>query len=120
VFGVGISPASDDPDPLPAVERTDARSRNNPRRCGVAEVAQRSEHTVEAQPHVAPNIFEANPVRTVGAERGKEVSNPRPEVPGVILSALLPGRAEGLAGVAGGEDICPQLAGSRTTIDGAS
>jgi len=86
------------------VEGTHARSRNNGRPAGVAETFQVIEHTVEPKSDVASNVLKQQPIGAVRIEAGKQASNPRPEVPGVIRSRPASGVGKRLAGVSGREN----------------
>jgi hypothetical protein len=99
--GVG-QPVSDPPEPLADVRRTDARSAEIDRPCGVARSFQISEYKVEPLKAVlACNLLANDNIRLA---LGDELEEERPEVSVVGEAALLPRRRERLAGTGTGPD----------------
>jgi len=100
------------PNPVAPVRGTDGASRNNRRPPGVAETFQVSQHVVEAHRDVPSNVLKTDVARS---EFINKPSNFRPEVAVILLAQSLPGMREGLAGVAGGEEVEAYL-GRRTAV----
>ncbi len=87
---------------VPPMRRPDGTSRNNNRRCGVAESFQVIEYGVETEFNVSSNVLAYDPSRP---EFSYESMHLRPEVTRVAFAALLSGDAEGLAGVAPADEV---------------
>ena len=97
-----------DEDAQPLVRRTDLCRREQARRRRVAHAPKLSQHGLEAEGDVAGDVFEKDPF---GGALPDDAGNLGPEVPGVVGTTTLSGRAEGLAGISGEDDVEGALEG---------
>ena len=79
------------------MRRADLCRREQARRRRVAQSPKLSQDGLEAEGDVPGDVFEEDPFGAAFADDAGDVG---PEVPGIVGTAALPGRAEGLAGVA--------------------
>ena len=91
-----------DEDPQPLVRRADFCRREQARRRRVAQSPKLSQDGLEAKGDVTGDVFEEDPLRAAGADDAGDVG---PEMAGIVGPAALTGRAEGLAGVSGEDDV---------------
>jgi hypothetical protein len=91
-----------DEDALPLVRRTNFCRAEQTRRRRVAHAPKLSQHGFKAQAEVTGYIFEEDPC---GMAFGDDPGDLGPEVPGIVGTATFSGRAEGLAGVSGEDDV---------------
>lgn len=90
-----------DEDPHPLVRRTDFCRREQTRRRRVAQAPKLSQHGFKPERDVTGDVFEKNPF---GAALADDAGDVGPEVAGVIRTAALSRRAEGLAGISREDD----------------
>ena len=86
-----------DEDAQPLVRRADLCRREQARRRRVAQSPKLSQDGLEAEGDVTGDVFEEDPFRAAFSDDSRDVG---PEVPGIVGTAALSGRAEGLARVA--------------------
>ena len=86
-----------DEDAEPLVRRADFCRREQARRRRVAHCPKLSQDGFEAEGDVTGYVFEEDPFGAAFADDPGDVG---PEVAGIVGAAALPGRAEGLAGIA--------------------
>ncbi len=91
-----------DEDAQPLVRRADFCRREQTRRRRVAQSPKLSQDGLEAKGDMPGDVFEKDPF---GATLPDDAGNIGPEVPRVIGAAALTGRAEGLAGISGEDDV---------------
>ena len=91
-----------DEDPQPLVRRADLCRREQARRRRVAQSPKLSEDGLEAKGDVPGDVFEEDPFGAAFPDGAGDVG---PEVAGVVGTAALSGRAEGLAGISGEDGI---------------
>ena len=91
-----------DEDAQPLVRRADFCRRELARRRRVAHAPKLSQDGFEAEGDVTGYVFEEDPW---GAAFPDDASNLGPEVPGIVCTGTLSGRAEGLAGISGEDDV---------------
>ena len=72
------------------------------RRRRVAQSPKLSQDGLEAKGDVTGDVFEEDPFRAALADDPRDVG---PEVAGIVGTAALSGRAEGLAGISGEDDV---------------
>ena len=87
-----------DEDPQPLVRRTDFCRAEQTRRRRVAQTPKLSQDCLEPEGDVPGDVFEKDPF---GAELKDDAGDIGPEVAGVVGTAALSSRAEGLAGISG-------------------
>ena len=97
LIGVG-----QDEDPQPLVRRADLCRREQARRRRVAQSPKLSQDGLESEGDVTGDVFEEDPFGAAFADDPGDVG---PEVAGIVGTAAFPGRAEGLAGISGKDDI---------------
>jgi hypothetical protein len=95
--GVG---QNEDPDPL--MRRADLSRREQARRRRVAQIPKLSQDGLQPEGDVTGDVFEEDPF---GAAFPNDPGDVGPEVPGIIVTAALSGRAEGLAGISSEDGI---------------
>jgi hypothetical protein len=98
-----------DEDAQPLVRRTDFCRAEQARRRRVPHAPKLSQDGFKAEGDVAGNVFEEHPF---GAAFPDDTGDLGPEVAGIIGTAALSGRAEGLAGISGEDGI-------KSTAEGA-
>jgi hypothetical protein len=98
-----------DEDAEPLVRRTDFCRREQTRRRRVTHAPKLSQDGFKAEGDVTCDVFEKDPFGVAFADDPRDVG---PEVPGIISASALSGRAEGLAGVSGEDDIESAAEGS--------
>ena len=86
-----------DEDAQPLVRRADLCRREHARRRRVAQSPKLSQDGLEAEGDVTGDVFEEDPFRAAFVDDAGDIG---PEVAGIIGASALPGRAEGLAGIA--------------------
>ena len=91
-----------DEDAQPLVRRADFCRREQACRRRVAHVPKLSQHGFKAEGDVTGNVFEEDPLWVAFPDDTGDLG---PEVPGVVCTATLSGRAEGLTGVTGEDDV---------------
>jgi hypothetical protein len=91
-----------DEDAEPLVRRADFCRREQTRRRRVTHSPKLSQDDIEAEGDVTGDVFEEHPFRLTLRDDAGDVW---PEVPGVICTAAFSGRAEGLAGISGEDDV---------------
>lgn len=91
-----------DEDAQPLVRRADFCRREQTRRRCVAHAPKLSQDGLEAEGDVPGDVFEKDPF---GAAFLDDPGDVGPEVAGIIGTAALSGRAEGLAGISGKDDV---------------
>nr|WP_255509580.1 hypothetical protein [Oceaniovalibus sp. ACAM 378] len=91
-----------DEEPHPLVRRADFCRTEQACRRRVVHVPKLSQHGLKAKADVAGDIFEEDPF---GAAFGDDTGDVWPEVAGIIGPTAFSGRAEGLAGVSGEDDV---------------
>jgi hypothetical protein len=84
------------------MRRADLCRREQARRRRVAQSPKLSQHGLEAEGDVSGDVFEEDPV---GATFPDDPGDVGPDVPRVVGTAALSGRAEGLAGISGEDGI---------------
>jgi hypothetical protein len=84
------------------MRRADLCRREQARRRRVAQSPKLSQDGLEAEGDVTGDVFEEDPFRAAFADDARDVG---PEVPGVVGAAAFSGRAEGLAGISGEDDV---------------
>ena len=84
------------------MRRADLCRREEARRRRVAHCPKLSQDGLEAEGDVTGDVFEEDPL---GAAFVDDAGDVGPEVTGIVRAATLSGRAEGLAGVSGEDDI---------------
>jgi hypothetical protein len=92
----------EDEDAEPLVRRADFCRREQARRRRVAQSPKLSQDGFKAEADVAGNVLNKDPFGTAFADDASDLG---PEVPGIIGTAAFSGRAEGLAGISGEDDI---------------
>ena len=91
-----------DEDPQPLVRRADFCRREQARRRRVAHCPKLSQDSFEAEGDVTGHVFEEDPFWAAFADDAGDIG---PEVAGIVGTAALSGRAEGLAGISGQDDV---------------
>jgi hypothetical protein len=91
-----------DEDPQPLVRRADLCRREQARRRRVAQSPKLSQDGLEAEGDVTGDVFEEDPL---GAAFANDAGDVGPQVAGIVGTAALSGRAEGLARVSGEDGI---------------
>jgi len=91
-----------DEDAQPLVRRANFCRTEQARRRRVAQTPKLSQDGLKAEGDVTGDVFEENPF---GAAFGDDACDVWPEVAGVVGSAALASRAEGLAGISGENDV---------------
>jgi hypothetical protein len=91
-----------DEDPEPLVRRTDLCRAEQARRRRVAHAPKLSEDGFKAEGDMACDVFEDHPF---GAALPDDTGDLGPEVAGIVGAATFSGRAEGLAGISGKDDV---------------
>jgi hypothetical protein len=91
-----------DEDPLPLVRRADFCRAEQARRRRVAHVPKLSQDGFKAEGDMPGDIFEEDPLGRAFADDAGDLW---PEVARVIGTTALSGRAEGLAGISGKDDV---------------
>ena len=97
LIGVG-----QDEDAQPLVRRADLCRREQARRRRVAQSPKLSQDGLEAEGDVPGDVFEEDPFRAAFADDAGDLG---PEVPGIVGTTAFSGRAEGLAGISGEDDV---------------
>ena len=105
-----------DEDPEPLVRRADFCRREQARRRRVAHAPKLSQDGFKAEGDVPRDVFKENPF---GGAFPDDAGDVRPEVAGIVSLTAFASRAEGLAGIAGEDDVegtaegagieCPQI-----------
>ena len=91
-----------DEDPQPLVRRTDFCRAEQTRRKRVAHAPKLSQDGFKPEGDVPGDVFEEDPL---WAAFGDDTGDVGPEVPGVVGTTTLSGRAEGLAGISCKDDV---------------
>ena len=91
-----------DEDAQPFVRRADLCRREQARRRRVAQSPKLSQDGFKPEGVVPGDVFEEHPFRAAFVDDAGDIG---PEVPGIVCAAALSGRAEGLAGISGKDDI---------------
>jgi len=91
-----------DEDAQPLVRRADFCRREQARRWRVTHVPKLSQHGFKAEADVTGDVLEEDPLGSAFADGA---GNIWPEVAGIVGSTSFSGRAEGLAGVSGEDDV---------------
>ena len=91
-----------DENPEPLVRRADFCRREQTRRRRVAQSPKLSQDGFKPEGDVTGHVFEEHPCRAAFTDDTGDVW---PEVTGVIGTTALTGRAEGLAGISGEDDV---------------
>ena len=91
-----------DEDPQPLVRRADFCRREQARRRRVAHCPKLSQDGFEAEGDVTGYVFKKDPS---GAAFPDDTGDVGPEVAGVVGATALSGRAKGLAGISGEDDV---------------
>ena len=91
-----------DEDAQPLVRRADFCRAEQARRRRVAQSPELSQDSFEAEGDVTGDVFEEDPLWAALVDDAGDVG---PEVAGIVGTAAFPGRAEGLAGISGKDDI---------------
>jgi hypothetical protein len=91
-----------DEDAQPLVRRADFCRREQARRRRVAQSPKLSQHGFKAEGDVPGDVFKEDPLWSALANDAGDLG---PEVPGIIGPAAFSGRAEGLAGISGDDDV---------------
>ena len=91
-----------DEDALPLVRRADLCRREQARRRRVAQSPKLSQDGLKAEGDVTGDVFEKDPFRAAFADDAADLG---PEVTGIVGTAALSGRAEGLARVSGEDGV---------------
>ena len=91
-----------DEDPEPLVRRADFCRAEQARRRSVAQAPKLSQDGFKAEGDVPRDVFEEDPL---GGTFPNDAGDLGPEVAGIVGTATLAGRTEGLAGIAGEDDI---------------
>ena len=91
-----------DEDPEPLVRRADFCRAEQARRRRVAHAPKLSQHGFKAEGDVTGDVFEKDPFGLALADDAGDLG---PEVARVIGATTLSGRAEGLAGISGQDDV---------------
>ena len=91
-----------DEDAQPLVRRADLCRREQARRRRVAQSPKLSQDGLEPEGDVTGDVFEKDPFGAAFADDAGDVG---PEVAGIVGAAAFPGRAEGLAGISGEDDV---------------
>ena len=86
-----------DEDAQPLMRRADLCRREQARRRRVAQSPKLSQDSLEPESDVTGDVFEEHPFRAAFSDDTGDLG---PEVAGIVGAAALPGRAEGLAGIA--------------------
>jgi hypothetical protein len=92
----------EDEDAEPLVRRADFCRREQTRRRRVAQTTKLSQDSFKAEGDVTRDVFEEDPFGMAFADDASDLG---PEVPGTIGTAAFSGRAEGLAGISGEDDV---------------
>ena len=87
-----------DEDPQPLVRRTDFCRAEQTRRRRVAQAPKLSQDGLETEGDVPDDVFEEDPFGAAFTDNAGDIG---PEVAGIIGTAALSSRAEGLAGISG-------------------
>ena len=105
-----------DEDPEPLVRRADFCRREQTRRRRVAHAPKLSQHGFKAEGDVTGDVFKEDPF---GGTFPYDSGDFGPEVAGIVSPTAFASRAEGLAGIAGEDDVegtaegagieCPQI-----------
>ena len=91
-----------DEDAHPLVRRANLCRREQARRRRVAQRPKLAQDGFEAEGDVTGDVFEEDPFGAAFADDAGDIG---PEVAGIVGTAALSGRAEGLAGVSGKDDV---------------
>ena len=91
-----------DEDAQPLVRRANFCRAEQTRRRRVAQTPKLSQDGFKAEGDVAGYVFEKDPF---GATFGDDAGDLGPEVPRIVCTGTLSGRAEGLAGISGEDDV---------------
>ena len=91
-----------DEDAQPLVRRADFCRREQTRRRRIAHAPKLSQDGFKAEGDVTGDVFEKDPL---GLALPDDAGDIRPEVAGIVGTGTLSGRAEGLAGVSGENDV---------------
>ena len=91
-----------DEDAEPLVRRADFCRREQARRRRIAHCPKLSQDGLKAEGDVTGDVFEEDPCGTAFADDAGDIG---PEVAGVFGATALSGRAEGLAGISGKDDV---------------
>ena len=91
-----------DEDPEPLVRRADFCRREQARRRRVAQAPKLSQDALEPERDVPGDVLEKDPF---GAAFRDDPDDIGPEVAGIVGATALAGRAEGLAGISGEDDV---------------
>ena len=91
-----------DEDAHPLVRRADFCRREQARRRRVAHAPKLSEHGFKAEGDVTGDVFEEDPF---GGTFPHDAGDFGPEVARIVCTAAFSGRAEGLAGISGEDDV---------------
>jgi hypothetical protein len=91
-----------DEDAEPLMRRADFCRAEQARRRRIAHCPKLSQHGFKAKADVAGDVFEEDPCRMAF---GDDAGDVWPEVAGIICTTALSGRAEGLAGISGEDDV---------------
>ena len=91
-----------DEDAQPLVRRADFCRAEQTRRRRVAQAPKLSQDGFKTEGDVTGDVFEEGPL---GATFGDDARDVWPEVTGIVGPAALSGRAEGLAGISGEDDV---------------
>ncbi len=91
-----------DEDPEPLVWRADFCRREQARRRRVAHAPKLSQDGFEAEGDMTGHVFEEHPFWAAVPDNPGDL---RPEVPGIVCTLTFSGRAEGLAGISGEDDV---------------
>jgi hypothetical protein len=100
MFACGVG--SNDEQSLASVRGTNIGCPNNRPRCVVPDRGKVFEDNVEPSPEMCGDVFQDN---ETGSKAANGICDVRPEVPGVFCSKSLTCIREGLAWVAGREDV---------------
>ena len=104
LIGVG-----QDEDAQPLVRRADFCRAEQTRRRRVAQSPKLSQDGLESEGDMPGDVLEEDPSRAAFADDAADIG---PEVPGIVGAATLSGRAEGLAGISGEDDVKGAAKGS--------
>ena len=91
-----------DEDAHPLVRRADFCRREQTRRRRVAHCPKLSQHGFKSKGDVSSDVFEKDPFGLALPDNPGDLG---PEMPGIVGTGTLPGRAEGLAGISGEDGI---------------
>ena len=91
-----------DEDAQPLVRRADLCRREQARRRRVAQSPKLSQDGLEAEGDVTGDVFEEHPFGAAFADDAGDIG---PEVAGIVCTAALSSRAEGLAGISGEDSV---------------